>query len=215
VKLLENPQLIEEELDRRLEAAQKASPTQRRQESLQRDLTRVGKSMERLMTAYQEDLLSLDELRSRMPDLRQRERAMQGELQSIAVQAQDRASYLRLAETLSAFLSRLRSSAKALDIADRQRIVRLLVKEVLVGEDAIIIRHSVPVASPPRGDQSPQSSKSGPSKSNSYLLRSGRHQSPLGESFPALLIRLLAPAKKCMRITGLEMRSGASAFRVG
>jgi hypothetical protein len=26
---------------------------------------------------------------------------------------------------------------------------------------------------------------------------------------------LLAPAKKCMRITGLEMRSGASAFRVG
>jgi hypothetical protein len=77
VKLLENPRLIEEELDRRLEIAQKAFPTQRRQESLQRDLTRVHKSMERLMTAYQEDLLSLDELRSRMPDLRQRKsRAM-------------------------------------------------------------------------------------------------------------------------------------------
>ena len=193
VKLLENPRLIEEELDRRLEAAQKASPTQRRQESLQRDLTRIRKSMERLMTAYQEDLLSLDELRSKMPDLRQRERAVQGELQSIATQAQDRASYLRLAETLSAFLSRLRSSAKALDIAERQRIVRLLVKEVLVGEDAIVIRHSVPVALAPRGDQSPKSSKSGTSTSNSYLLRSGRHFTNPCQRLSALRERLVGP----------------------
>src|SRR5262244_979177 len=181
VKLLENPRLIEEELDRRLEAAQKASPTQRRQESLQRDLARVRKSIERLMTAYQEDLLPLDELRGRMPDLRQRERAMQAELQSIATQAQDRTSYLRLAETLSAFLSRLRSSAKALDITERQRIVRLLVKEILVGEDAIIIRHSIPVTSPPRNDGSPKSSKSAISEGKTYLLRSVRHQPAVGQ----------------------------------
>src|SRR5499426_1085395 len=179
VKLLENPRLIDQELDRRLEAAQKASPTKRRQESLHRDLTRVHKSIERLMTAYQEDLLSLDELRSRMPDLRQRERAMQAELQSMATQAQDRAAYLRLAETLSAFLSRLRSSAKTLDVTERQRIVRLLVKEILVGEDAIIIRHSIPVTSPPPDEKSPKSSKSDRSKSDSYLLRSGRHHRPL------------------------------------
>ena len=181
VRLLENPRLIEEELNRRLEAAHKASPTQRRQESLQRDLTRVRKSIERLMTAYQEDLLSLDELRTRMPDLRQRERAMRAELHAIAAQSQDRAAYLRLAETLSAFLSRLRSSAKTLDITERQRIVRLLVKEVLVGEDAIIIRHSLPITAPPsRTDEPSKSSKSGASKSKSYLLSSvGRLTLPL------------------------------------
>ena len=182
IKLVENPHLIEEELSRRLDAAQKASPTQRRQQSLQRDLTRVRKSMERLMTAYQEDLLSLDELRSRMPDLRQRERAMQAELQSIVTNAQDRAAYLRLAETLSAFLSRLRSSAKTLDIKERQRIVRLLVKEVIVGENAIIIRHSVPVTSPPRNDGAPNSSKSGTSKTKGYILRSGRHNPALRDA---------------------------------
>ena len=176
VKLLENPNLIQDELNRRLDAAQKSSPTKRRQESLQRDLTRVRKSIERLMTAYQEELLSLDELRSRMPDLRQRERAMQAELQSIATQAQDRAAYLRLAETLSAFLSRLRSTAKTLDITERQRIVRLLVKEVIVSEDAITIRHSVPITFPPRDDGTPKSGKSNVSKSQSYLLRSGRHE---------------------------------------
>ena len=179
LKLLENPRLIEEELGRRLEAARKASPTQRRQESLQRDLTRVRKSMERLMTAYQEDLLSLDELRSRMPDLRQRERAMQAELQSIATQAHNRTAYLRLAETLSAFLSRLRSSAKTLDVAERQRIIRLLVKEVIVDEDAIVIRHSLPITSTFTDDEPPKSRRSGASKDESYLLRSGRHNATL------------------------------------
>ena len=59
VKLLESPQLIQEELERRLAAARNAGPAKRREETLQRELARVQKSMERLMTAYQEDLLSL------------------------------------------------------------------------------------------------------------------------------------------------------------
>src|SRR5262249_47442550 len=175
--------LIQEEIDRRLEGAQRTSPTQRRQQSRQRNLTRARKSIERLMTAYQEDLLSLDQLRPRMPDLRQRERAVQAELLSIESQAQDRASYLRLAETLSAFLSRLRCSYKTLDIAERPRIVRLLVKEILVGEDAIIIRHSVPIKSPPHDCEPPKSSRSAASNSKSYLLRSVRHHPTLRGAF--------------------------------
>jgi site-specific DNA recombinase len=180
VKLLEAPRLIDDELNRRLEAAQNAAPTKRRQEALQRDLTRVRKSMERLMTAYQEDLVSLDELRSRMPDLRQREQAAHAELQSITTQAQDRASYLRLAETLAAFLGRLRSSAETLNILERQRIVRLLVKEILVADDAITIRHSIPVtANSPHNDEPPKSTKFGASKHAGYLLRPGRRNSAL------------------------------------
>jgi site-specific DNA recombinase len=64
-----------------------------------------------------------------MPPLRQREQAMQAELQAITHQTADRAAYLRLAETLTAFLERLRSNADTLDIGQRQKIMRLLVKE--------------------------------------------------------------------------------------
>src|SRR5262245_36887239 len=67
-------------------------------------------------------------------------------------------------------------------IEDGQRIVRLLVKKILVGEDAMVIRHSVPVTSPPPDEKSPKSSKSNRSKSDSYLLRSGRHNSSLRRS---------------------------------
>src|SRR5215471_12769836 len=54
VKLLEGPQLIQDELERRLSAARNASPTKRREDTLQRELARVQKSADRLMIAYQE-----------------------------------------------------------------------------------------------------------------------------------------------------------------
>src|SRR5277367_1831745 len=75
VRLIEDPTLIQAELDRRLDAARGAEPTKRRQDALERELTRIRKSIERLVTAYQEDLLSLDELRRRMPELRAREQS--------------------------------------------------------------------------------------------------------------------------------------------
>ncbi|MEB2678064.1 recombinase family protein [Bradyrhizobium japonicum] len=143
-RLLEDRQLIEDELERRLKAARNSDPTQRREETLRRDLARSRKSIERLLTAYQESLLSLEELRSRMPDLRSREQACLSALQAIEDQSQEQEVCLRLAESVTSFLERLRSSVGALDIIERQRVLRLLVKEVLVGDDKIVIRHSIP-----------------------------------------------------------------------
>jgi len=175
IRLLEDPTLIQQELDRRLAVARAADPTRQREQALQRDLVRVGKNIERMVTAYQEDLLSLEQLRERMPALRQRERTLRTELQSIAEQTRERATYLRLAETLSAFLGRLREAADTLDIAERQRIVRLVIKDVLVGDDMIVIRHCIPVPSAPPDGGSPQDSdcSNDVRDGRSYLLRTG------------------------------------------
>ena len=97
-RLLEDRHLIEDELERRLKAARNADPTQRREETLRRDLARSRKSIERLLTAYQESLLSLEDLRSRMPDLRSREQACLLELQAIEDQSKEQEVCLRLAE---------------------------------------------------------------------------------------------------------------------
>jgi site-specific DNA recombinase len=153
IRLLENPTLIQQELDRRLAAARSSDPTKKHEQNLQRELIHVGKGIERLLNAYQEGLLSIDQLRERMPGLRQREQMLRTELRAIADQVNDRAAFLRLAETLTAFLTRLRSTAETLNVAERQRIVRLLVKDVLVGDSDITIRHSIPIpsGSPPNG----------------------------------------------------------------
>ncbi|HEY6253735.1 MAG TPA: recombinase family protein [Candidatus Angelobacter sp.] len=158
IRLLEEPALIQQELDRRLEAARSSDPTKKREQSLQRESTHVGKGIERLLNAYQEGLLSIEQLRERMPVLRQRQQTLRAELQAITDQINERATFLRLAETLTAFLARLRGAAQTLSVIERQRIVRLLVKEVLVSEDTITIRHSIPIpssSSPNGGSESP------------------------------------------------------------
>jgi site-specific DNA recombinase len=122
-----------------------------------------------------ENLLSLTNCEAECRTCGNGERTIQAELQSIANNAQDRAAYLRLTETLSAFPSCHRSSAKTIDITERQQIIRLLTNEVVVGEDAIIIYHLVRVTSPPRDNEPPKSSKSGGPQRKSYPLRSWRH----------------------------------------
>src|ERR1019366_5103283 len=176
IKLLEDPTLIQQELDRRLAAARASDPTKKREQSLQRELAHVGKGIERILSAYQEALMSIEQLRERMPALRQRDQALRAELQAIADQGNDRAAFLRLAETLTAFLARLHGAAGTLTILERQRIVRLVVKDVLIGDDTITIRHSIPVQQgPPQGGCLPPSQTAG----RNYLLCKGSEDAPL------------------------------------
>jgi site-specific DNA recombinase len=203
IRLLEEPTLIQQELDRRLAAARSSDPSKKREQSLQKELIHVGKGSERLLNAYQEGLLSIEQLRERMPALRHREQTLRAELQAIADQTNDRDAFLRLAETLTAFLARLRSAAETLSASERQRIVRLLVKEVLVGEDTITIRHSIPVPSGP----SPNS-RSQPKSPNFLLCK--------GSDFPAagqLLFPSLSAGLATTRPSGTTRCSGRQLCR--
>jgi len=185
LRLLEDPTLIQSELDRRLEAARNSNPAKQREQTLNRELAQVRKRMDRILTAYQEDLLSLDELRHRMPELRQRENSVKAELDALSSQVADQAAYLRLAQTLGAFLHRLRTNVQTLAIEEQQQITRLLVKEVIVDHDAITIRHSIPNAvRSPDGNNGPiipsGSGKMPPGKN--YLLRPWSNYCTLGRA---------------------------------
>ena len=146
IRLLEDPEIIQAEINHRLQDMQDAAPTKHRKETLQKESTRVGKSIERLLDAYQEELISLTALRNRMPTLKKREQILQSQLQSLESAADEQQKYLRIADSLSAFLSLLRGRAETLQVTERQKIIRLLVKEILIGKETIIIRHSIPRA---------------------------------------------------------------------
>jgi site-specific DNA recombinase len=181
IRLLEDPALVQTEIDRRQEVARNADPLRRREEELHREQARLEKSTERLVTAYQEGLVTLPQLRQRMPDLRKQAQAIESELQSLEMAAVDQAHYLQLAENLSGFCGKLRLRADTLDVRERQQILRLLVKEVLVDTDTITLRHSIPV--PQSGTAgTPRSNAGGPSGASpapGYLLRKGRNHSAL------------------------------------
>ena len=173
LRLLADPALVQNEIDRRLEAARAADPNQQRAQDLDRRLAHIRSSIDRLVSAYQEALITIDELRERMPELRRQEQAVHSELQSVVDHVQNRERYLRIAESLTDFLARLSSVAETMDIQERQRIVQLLVKEVLVGDDTIVIRHSIPLSQRPQGgDQGSPKTVDDDTKGKSYLLRS-------------------------------------------
>jgi site-specific DNA recombinase len=153
LRLLEDPTLVEAELGRRREAVRQTDPTRQRVDELTRQQVRVASAMDRLVTAYQQELVTLEELRSRMPALRTQQHAVAAQLQAIETAAVDQARYLRLSETLADFRTKLRTRAETLDITERQKIVRLLIKEIRIGADTITICHSLPVGVPgPEGD---------------------------------------------------------------
>ncbi|HEX5852738.1 MAG TPA: recombinase family protein [Solirubrobacteraceae bacterium] len=148
--LLENPELIKAEIERRLETLRAEHPASHRRERLQRDLTRAQSALRRLIDGYQEQLITLEELRARTPELRKRETTLRAELDALDTELHNAETYLKLTETLEGFRARLTTNAEKLPIEQRQEIVRLVVHEVLLGDDDVTVRHSIPI---PTGGQ--------------------------------------------------------------
>jgi site-specific DNA recombinase len=173
LRLLQDPTLIQSEIERRMQEAKKADPLRQRAQYLNREQSRLQNKINRLVTAYQEELITLEQLRQRMPELRQQEQAVRSELQSLNMAAQDRSRYLRVIDNLSEFRSRLQDNADHLDLIARRRIIRLLVKEILVGTDTITIRHSIPLAHSkpqPTDPRPPSADPLQPGTNADYLL---------------------------------------------
>jgi site-specific DNA recombinase len=187
IRLLQDDTLMQAEIDRRKETARNADPRRQRQNALHRERVRLGNNVERLITAYQEGLISLLQLRERMPELTKKSKAVEAELQSLETGAMDHARYLQLAENLSDFREKLHARAQTLDVCERQHILRLLVKEVLVDTESLTIRHAIPIpqTQSPAPSESPASKDTPPSSSQkpSYLLRPRANHSALRNSF--------------------------------
>ncbi|MGI9657489.1 MAG: recombinase family protein, partial [Gaiellaceae bacterium] len=169
--LLADPQLIRMELDRRLQQLRATSPITAQKAQLERELRRTERAISRLVEAYQEELIALEELRRRTPELRKKATALRAQLEALEARAVDRETYLQLADNLEGFLARLRNAAESSSIPERQRVVRLLVREVLVGPERVVIRHSIPSS---RGDPGPD-----------YRLRGRSHLAVALEHSPA------------------------------
>ena len=102
-----------------------------------------------MIQAYSEQLITIDELRAKMPHLRAREASLRGQLDALDAQAADRDAYLKLAGDLEGFLAQLRGSTGTARTEDRRRVLRLLVKDVLIGPEKITVPHRIPSGTQP------------------------------------------------------------------
>ena len=187
--LLADPALIRAEIDKRLEQARTSDPVTSQRKRLEAALAKATASITAMIEALSEQLITIDELRARMPHLRAREQNLRGQIDALDAQAADRDAYLKLADDLEGFLGRLRGRAATASTEDRQRVLRLLVKDILIGPEKITIRHRIPIrtdGSTPRGREA-QPDTEGDYRPG-YPLRWGRDQSPLGRGGVDLLL---------------------------
>jgi site-specific DNA recombinase len=143
--LLADPALIRGEINNRLTQHRAADPATAQRTRLDTGLAKTSQAITRLINAFQEELISLDELRTRVTELRAREAGLRHQLDALDTQLADREIYLKLADNLEEFLTALRDRATTATVTERQRVLRLLVKDILVGPGKITIRHSIPV----------------------------------------------------------------------
>ena len=149
--LLADPALIRAEIDKRLDHARTADATTRTRQHLDLALAKTTASITAMIGAFSEQLITIDELRARMPDLRARETSLRDQLQALDSQLADRAVHLKLADDLDGLLAQLRGKAEAAGVEQRQRVLRLLVKDILIGPETITIRHRIPTPRTPTG----------------------------------------------------------------
>ena len=142
--LLADPALVRAEITKRLDQARTSGPVTSQRNRLEAALAKATTSITAMIEAFSEQLITIDELRARMPHLRARQASLRGQLDALNAQAADQDAYLKLADNLEGFLTQLRTSTATATVEERQRVLRLLVKDVLIAPETITIRHRIP-----------------------------------------------------------------------
>lgn len=144
VQLLEDPMLIQREVEKRVEETRKVSPVLKQKEAILGQRSKLSQAMDKLLDAYQEGLITIGQLRTRMPELQKRVKTTEKELENLKnheLALDQRLQYL----DVESFKNQLGVNVNQLDIKEKKKILRLLVKEVVVGDNTIDIRHSIPL----------------------------------------------------------------------
>ncbi|MBO8150830.1 recombinase zinc beta ribbon domain-containing protein, partial (plasmid) [Rhodococcus erythropolis] len=190
--MLADPRLIRTEIDKRLDSARTSDPAAKERKRLETALAKASTGITRMIEAFGEQLITIDELRARMPDLRARETNLHNQIEALDTQLADREAYLKLASDLEGFLTQLHTKAEISTVEERQRVLRLLVKDVLIGPDKITIRHRIPIRERTTDDAQHADNADTEGDHPSHCpLRWGRSFSRVGESVPALRVRCL------------------------
>ena len=111
---------------------------------MSRELTRLGQQMDKLLDAYQEGLIALVDLRKRSPEIKKKLGALEQEQQNLKVRAVEDKRWIEVSNSMETFLGRLNQTAQTMTPVERQKLLRMLVKQITVGKDLITVHHSIP-----------------------------------------------------------------------
>jgi hypothetical protein len=108
-------------------------------------LRRLDREEQRLIDAYQAEAIDLDELKRRREQIQGRRVVLTGQREQEQRLRRERQTAKEVWADLTAFCRRVRSRLDEATLAEKQRILQLLIDRVIVGEDDLEIRHVIPL----------------------------------------------------------------------
>ena len=110
----------------------------------------VERQLQRLIDAYQAEVLTLQELAPRREQITQRLKGLEQERQQIEQQRDTTMKWEHIASNIEHFRTLLGSNVDRLCFEDRQTVVQLLVEKVVVSRDgAVEVHHVLPFEEQP------------------------------------------------------------------
>jgi site-specific DNA recombinase len=142
MELLADPQLI---LDYYL-ARQDGNPaTPHELKRLRQELSQIENQKQRLLDAYQAEVIELDELETRRQVLEQQRQALEQRLTDLEQLAQQQARQDALTSDVTQFCENITSVLQSPTPEEKQQVLRLVVDHILVGKEQLTIKHIIPL----------------------------------------------------------------------
>lgn len=145
MELLKNPILIEEEIERRAKELPLESKVSTRCQDIEKELLRLTRARDKLLDAFQDgECLTLDDLRKRMKAIDQQKSSLEKELKGMQAEALKNEQNSNLRYSIRTFQDCLTKSY-ALNLKEKQKIMRLLVDKIVLGISCVEIHHTIPL----------------------------------------------------------------------
>jgi site-specific DNA recombinase len=145
IRLLKDPSHLENEIARRAEEDKQNIGKHLKQEKIEKELAQLSKAKNKLLDAYQDgDSLSLAELRHRMEKIKMKTVELETQLKIINNLKEQQEKNIDIKATLEYFERRLAIASTELSMMEKQKVVRLLIEEIVIDDESLKIMHCIP-----------------------------------------------------------------------
>ena len=135
-------------------------------------LERLGREDQRLVDAYQAEVIGLQELAERRRLLEQRRRGLREQQEQRERLRQQQVRAQEVLTSLTAFCERVTARLAEVTFEEQQAILQLLIERIIVGPDTLAVRHVIPLGGLPPA-------VGGPDPPDPGLRSDGVHGAPL------------------------------------
>lgn len=149
---LRNPDLILEEIRKSQEEAKNRNSAVEMLSRLNADAERLENRKQKVIRAYSEDLLNMEELKTAMKEIRNEEAKLAREKERLKSQIASAKDKTLKAENLKKICSMVSENMQNISFEKRQKVLRLLIEEIVLKNGNLSIKCALPLE--PQANQS-------------------------------------------------------------